>query len=105
MAKNYYEALGLSRTASEKEVRNAYRKLARKFHPDVNPNDRGAESRFKEINAAYEVLSDPDKRKKYDKYGDQWEMADQIEEAQRRQSAGSWARQGGPGGASMFGDA
>jgi len=104
MAKNYYEALGLSRTASEKEVRNAYRKLARKFHPDVNPNDRGAESRFKEINAAYEVLSDPDKRKKYDKYGDQWEMADQIEEAQRRQSAGGWARQGGPGGTSMFGD-
>lgn len=98
MAKNFYEALGVSRSATEKDVRSAYRKLARKHHPDVNPNDHAAEARFKEINAAYEVLSDPDKRRKYDKYGDRWEMADQIEEAQKRQSAGGWARQGPNGG-------
>ncbi|MBM3945491.1 MAG: J domain-containing protein, partial [SAR202 cluster bacterium] len=94
MAKDLYEALGVSRTATEKEIRSEYRRLARKYHPDVNPGDRSAEARFKEINAAHEVLSDADKRKKYDKYGDRWEHADQIEEAQRRQSAGSWAANG-----------
>ncbi len=94
MAKNFYDVLGVARGASEKEIRSAYRKLARKHHPDVNPNDRAAEARFKEINIANDVLSDPDKRKKYDKYGDRWEQADQIEEAQRRQSPGSWARYG-----------
>jgi DnaJ-class molecular chaperone len=93
MAKNFYDALGVNRGASEKEIRSAYRKLARKHHPDVNPNDRAAEARFKEVNAAYEVLSDADKRKKYDKYGDRWEMADQIEEQQRQQAA--WGRGGG----------
>lgn len=99
MAKNFYDVIGVPRGASDKEIRSAYRKLARKHHPDVNPNDRAAEARFKEINAAYEVLSDTDKRKKYDRYGDRWEMADQIEEAQKRQSAAGWARQGpGDGG-------
>jgi molecular chaperone DnaJ len=102
MAKNFYETLGVPRNATEKDIRTIYRKLARKHHPDVNPNDKAAEARFKEINAAYEVLSDADKRKKYDKYGERWEMADQIEDAQKRQSAGSWARQGGATG---FGDA
>ena len=82
--KDYYATLGVPKTASAKEVKQAFRKLARKFHPDVNPNDKAAESRFKEVNNAYEVLSDPEKRKKYDKYGDRWEMADQIEEANRR---------------------
>ncbi|MEO6398330.1 MAG: J domain-containing protein [Tepidiformaceae bacterium] len=96
MAKNFYDALGVARGATDKEIRSAYRKLARKHHPDVNPNDRASESRFKEINAAHEVLSDAEKRKKYDKYGDRWEMADQLEEQQKRQSAGSWARNGGP---------
>ena len=96
MAKNLYDALGVPRNATDKDIRSAYRKLARKHHPDVNPNDRASETRFKEVNAAYEVLSDAEKRRKYDKYGDRWEMADQIEEQQKRQSAAGWARNGGP---------
>ena len=83
MAKDFYSALGVPKTASEKEIRSAYRKLARKHHPDVNPGDKAAEAKFKEITSAYEVLSDADKRRKYDKYGDRWEHADQIEEMQR----------------------
>src|SRR3970282_1090689 len=101
MAKNLYEVLGVSRGASQKDIRAAYRKLARKHHPDVNPNDRTAESRFKEINAAHEVLSEAEKRRKYDRYGDRWEHADEIEQAQRRQSAGGWPR-GGPDGGGGF---
>ena len=100
MARDFYEALGVSRSAEEKEIRSAYRKLARKHHPDVNPNDKASEARFKEVNTAYEVLSDPDKRKKYDKYGDRWEMADQIEDANRRGGSGFRAAQGAEG----FGD-
>ncbi len=104
MAQNFYEVLGVTRGAAAKEIRSAYRKLARKHHPDVNPNDKAAEARFKAINAAYDVLSEPDKRKKYDKYGDRWEMADQIDDAQRQQAAGGgWFRQGtGPGGPVRF---
>jgi DnaJ-class molecular chaperone len=90
--KDLYEVLGVKRDASDKEIRSAYRRLARKYHPDVNPGDKNAEEKFKEINAAHEVLSDPDKRKKYDKYGDKWEYADQIEEMQRQQSAGDYFR-------------
>lgn len=70
--KDYYKILGVDKKASEKEIKKAYRKLARKYHPDVNPGDDSAEGRFKEINEAHEVLSDPDKRKKYDQLGASW---------------------------------
>ena len=76
--KDYYQTLGLSKTASEKEIKSTYRKLARKFHPDVNPGDKSAEARFKEINEAYEVLGDPDKRRKYDELGANWRMYEQA---------------------------
>ncbi len=76
--KDYYQILGVSRNASEKEIKQAYRRLARKHHPDLNPGDKSAEAKFKEINAAYEVLSSPEKRKKYDQFGEQWEYAEQF---------------------------
>lgn len=79
--KDYYQILGVSRNASEKEIKQAYRRLARKHHPDLNPNDKSAEAKFKEINAAYEVLSNPEKRKKYDQFGEQWEYAEQFAKA------------------------
>ena len=72
MARDYYEVLGVSRGADEKEIRSAFRKLARQYHPDLNPGDETAERKFKEINEANEVLSDADKRAKYDRYGDNW---------------------------------
>ncbi|MCJ7509305.1 MAG: J domain-containing protein [Dehalococcoidia bacterium] len=103
--KDYYAILGIKRDASDKEIRQAYRRLARKHHPDVNPGDKAAGERFKEINAAYEVISDPEKRRKYDLYGDQWQYADQIEEA-RRQSGQtrSWSGHGVPFGGFDQGD-
>ncbi|MFN8639306.1 MAG: J domain-containing protein [Dehalococcoidia bacterium] len=97
MASNYYEVLGVKRDASAKDIRQAYRRLARKLHPDVNPGDKQAEERFKEVNAAYEVLSDADSRQKYDRYGEQWKHADEIEAMERRgfRTAGGGAHPGG----------
>lgn len=74
MAQDYYEVLGIGRGADEKEIKTAYRRLARKYHPDVNPNNKAAETKFKEISAANEVLSDPEKRKLYDAYGPNWDQ-------------------------------
>jgi len=79
--KDYYSILGVRRDASGQEIKRAYRRLARKHHPDVNPGDKSAEARFKEINEAYEVLSDKEKRQKYDQFGDQWQYADQFARA------------------------
>ena len=79
MARDYYEALGVQRSADEKEIRGAFRKLARQYHPDLNHGDESAERKFKEINEANEVLSDPDKRVKYNRDGDNWMHADRIE--------------------------
>jgi curved DNA-binding protein len=76
--KDYYATLGVPKSATEKEVKQAFRKLARKFHPDVNPNDKSAESRFKEINEAYEVIGDSEKRKKYDELGSNWKAYEQA---------------------------
>ena len=79
--KDYYSILGVNRDASEREIKQAYRRLARKYHPDVNSGDKSAEARFKQINEAYEVLSDKEKRRKYDQFGDQWQYADQFAQA------------------------
>jgi DnaJ-class molecular chaperone len=78
MAKNYYDLLGVSKNAEEKDIKTAYRRLARKYHPDVNPNDKTAEAKFKEISEAYEVIGDAEKRALYDQYGSNWEQANQF---------------------------
>jgi curved DNA-binding protein len=80
--KDLYKILGVNRTASDKEIKQAYRKLARQYHPDVNPGNKSAEDKFKDINNAYEILSDTEKRKKYDQFGDNWQYADQFTGAQ-----------------------
>ncbi len=96
MAKDYYATLGVSRSASEKDIRSAYRKLARKLHPDVNPSDKTAEARFKEVNEAYEVLSEPEKRRKYDLYGENWQHADELERMRRTGRGRTRYYQAGP---------
>src|SRR6195952_5828484 len=91
---DYYQILGVPKTASEKDIKNAYRKLARKYHPDLNPNDTEANKKFQQLNEANEVLSDPEKRKKYDKYGENWQHGAQYEQAQQQQRS-AYGNQGG----------
>jgi len=83
---DYYKILGVDKTAESKDIKNAYRKLARKYHPDLNPNNTDAKTNFQKINEANEVLSDPEKRKKYDQYGKDWQHADDFEKQKQQQS-------------------
>jgi curved DNA-binding protein len=100
---DYYKILGISKTASDEDIKKAYRKLARKLHPDLNPNDKEANKKFQQINEANEVLSDPEKRKKYDQYGENWENAEQFEQA-RQSGAGTRQRSRSEDIFSDFGD-
>ncbi|MFN2138488.1 MAG: DnaJ C-terminal domain-containing protein [Candidatus Promineifilaceae bacterium] len=94
--RDYYQILGVSKQASTDEIKKAYRKLARKYHPDVNQGDKVAEDTFKNINEAHEVLSDPDKRRKYDQFGSEWQR---FERAGGQAQDFNWAQWGAPGGA------
>jgi len=85
---DYYKILGIDKTALPKDIKSAYRKLARKYHPDLNPNDKDANKNFQQINEANEVLSDPEKRKKYDQYGKDWQHADEFEKQKQNQQQG-----------------
>jgi curved DNA-binding protein len=99
---DYYKVLGVDKSASEEDIKKAYRKLARKYHPDLNPNDKEANKRFQQVNEANEVLSDPEKRKKYDQYGKDWKHAEQFEQARQSQQHASPG--GGQWGQSFTGD-
>src|SRR5437773_5168240 len=108
---DYYKILGLDKNASEKDIKAAYRKLARQYHPDLNPNDKEANKKFQQVNEANEVLSDPDKRKKYDQYGGDWKHAEQFEQQQQHANYGGFSGTGaeyydfeGGGGFSDFFD-
>lgn len=104
---DYYEILGVKKTASEKDIKNAYRKLARKYHPDLNPDNKQAELKFKQINEANEVLSNPENRKKYDQYGKNWKHGEEFEKAkqqQQRQYQGQQDFSGGGYSESDFSD-
>lgn len=101
---DYYQILGVDKTASQDDIKKAYRKLARKFHPDLNRKDPSAKEKFQTINEANEVLSDPEKRKKYDEYGEQWKHADEFEAQKRaRQEAGAGGFGGFRGAGTGFG--
>src|ERR1700749_3816758 len=82
---DYYHILGIPKSATEKEIKAAFRKLARRYHPDLNPDNEAAKKKFQELNEANEVLSDPEKRKKYDKYGENWEHGEEHEKYARQQ--------------------
>jgi curved DNA-binding protein len=94
--------LGIDKSATEAEVKKAYRKLARKYHPDLNPNDKEAEQKFKEVNEANEVLSHPENRKKYDQYGEDWKHSEEFEKSRQQQSRSRGSQQGGFGGFEGF---
>lgn len=106
---DYYKVLELDKNATQSEIKKAYRKLARKYHPDLNPQDISAQKKFQQINEAHEVLSDPEKRKKYDRYGKDWQHAEGFEQArqqqeQRQQRAGHGFKEaGGFGSSGSFG--
>jgi len=85
---DYYKVLGIDKNATQDDIKKAYRKLARKLHPDLNPNDKEAHKKFQQVNEANEVLSDPEKRKKYDQYGKDWQHAEQFEQARQSQQQG-----------------
>src|ERR1700754_4210772 len=95
---DYYQILGVKKSATDEEIKKAYRKLARKLHPDLNPNDKEANKKFQQLNEANEVLSDPEKRKKYDQYGKDWQHAEAYEKANA--SAGRRTRRGSSAGRS-----
>lgn len=95
---DYYKILEISKTATAEEIKKAYRKLARKLHPDLNPNDKVAEQKFKELNEANEVLSNPENRKKYDKYGKDWKHSDEFDRQKQERSQYQNANSGGFGG-------
>jgi curved DNA-binding protein len=100
---DYYKILELDKSATDEAIKKAYRKLARKYHPDLNPNDANAKKKFQQINEANEILSDPEKRKKYDKYGKDWQHADQFENAGYRSSpGGGFSGSGSQGGSANF---
>lgn len=95
--KSYYDVLGVDNSATDKDIRQAFRRLARKYHPDLNPDDKEAEAKFKEINEANEVLSDAESRKKYDKFGDDWKRAEEFESRHGSQGTGRTYTWGGDG--------
>ncbi|HSN49060.1 MAG TPA: DnaJ domain-containing protein, partial [Flavobacterium sp.] len=99
---DYYKTLGIDKTATDADVKKAYRKLARKYHPDLNPNDKESEKKFKEINEANEVLSHPENRKKYDQYGENWQHSEEFEQQRQQQSRSRGGQQGGFGGFEGF---
>src|SRR5664279_6008574 len=101
---DYYKILGIDKSATPKDIKNVYRKLARKYHPDLNPNNADAKTNFQQINEANEVLSDPEKRKKYDQYGKDWQHAEEFEKQKQQQGQSSNYREPRYSGAQAGGD-